>query len=95
MEDLLRARQWNQASCPAAGTPGFCRLTAYPHPSCQPQLPLHACSLSSKADSQQSARSSPRGYVTMPRNFLCCHNLGRDVMGIQRMEVVEADDILL
>lgn len=46
-------------------------------------------------DSQQSAMSSPKGYVTMPGDIFCCHNLWRDVMGIQWMEVVDAADILL
>lgn len=60
------------------------------NPSCPSMLAVSHL----EPDSQQSARSSPRGYATMHRNFSCCHSWGRDVMGIQRMEVVEADDIL-
>lgn len=61
------------------------------NPSCPSRLAVSRLEL----DSQQSAMSSPRGYVTMPGDIFCCHNLGRDVMGIQWMEVVDAADILL
>ena len=63
------------------GTPGFCGLTAYPRPSCQPQLPLHACSLSSRAGFSTECHVIPQRICDNAWGYFLLSQLGERCYG--------------